>query len=119
MSGEDRAELLAAVWRSLNEITDPCSVAARAPAGLVDMGLIRRVELVPVAEGLRADVLVAVTHPFCMMSGVFLNEVQSRLRLLDGIVEVDAQLDVETMWTPTMMTPEYRQRLGMAEPAAR
>src|SRR5207237_1059138 len=63
----------------LNGIVDPCSVATAMPAGLVDMGLIRAVEIGPgTTGGLRCSVQLCVTHAFCMMTGVFVHEIEKR-----------------------------------------
>ena len=102
------------VLSQLNAIIDPCSVSARAPAGLVDMGLVRQVTLQPLSHGgYRAVVRISVTHPFCVLAGVFLNEVNKRLRALPQIHEVDAGLDSSTVWKPALMTAEYRARLAV------
>jgi metal-sulfur cluster biosynthetic enzyme len=99
-------------WARLNQIIDPCSIAAGAQAGLVDLGLVRSIEFEDLGSGrYKAVVQIIITHPFCMMAGVFLNEVRKRLIEIDGIAEVEATLDAETMWTPELMTPEYRRLL--------
>jgi metal-sulfur cluster biosynthetic enzyme len=101
------------VRKVLNAITDPCSIAAGAPAGMIDMGLVREVSLQPISQhGFQARVRILVTHPFCLLAGVFLNEVQKRLRCLPQIETVDACIDTSTMWRPDMMTPEYRVQLA-------
>jgi metal-sulfur cluster biosynthetic enzyme len=101
------------VRRVLNAITDPCSIAAGAPAGMIDMGLVREVSLQPMSQhGFHVRVRISVTHPFCLLAGVFLNEVQKRLRCLPHIEVVDASIDTSTMWSPNMMTPEYRAQVA-------
>ena len=99
--------------RELNAIIDPCSIAAGAPAGMIDMGLVREASLSRSSQhGYQAHVRISVTHPFCLMAGVFLNEVEKRLRSLPQIDQVDASIDSSTMWRPEMMTPEYRVQLA-------
>jgi metal-sulfur cluster biosynthetic enzyme len=46
------------------------------------------------------------------MAGVFLNEVERRLRSLPQIDQVEASIDSSTMWRPELMTPEYRVQLA-------
>jgi metal-sulfur cluster biosynthetic enzyme len=101
------------VRRVLNAITDPCSIAAGAPAGMIDMGLVREASLHAISlHGYQARVRISVTHPFCLMAGVFLNEVEKRLSCLPQIESVDAGIDSSTMWRPEMMTLEYREQLA-------
>lgn len=102
------AELRERVSTRLNEIVDPCSVAAGAPAGLVEMGLIRRLEVV---DG-EVTVEVRVTHPSCMMAPVFLAQVQQLAGEVPGVTAIHASLDTGFDWTPNDMTPEYRARLS-------
>jgi metal-sulfur cluster biosynthetic enzyme len=103
-----RARLL----EQLNKIVDPCSIATALPAGLVDMGLVRtlNVRALP-AGGIRVDVALTVTHAFCMMSGVFVNEVETLLRGDRDVTEFEVTLDAATLWTEELMTPGYRARL--------
>jgi metal-sulfur cluster biosynthetic enzyme len=46
------------------------------------------------------------------MAGVFLNEVQKRLRNLPQIDQVEASIDSSTIWRPELMTSEYRVQLA-------
>jgi metal-sulfur cluster biosynthetic enzyme len=114
MTSEKAQEQLSSdVFRELNAIVDPCSIAAGAPAGLLDMGLVREATLHPlVSGGYRVCVRISVTHPFCIIAGVFLSEVEKRLRALPSIVEVDASIDSTTLWRPELMSADYRARLA-------
>jgi metal-sulfur cluster biosynthetic enzyme len=53
------------------------------------------------------------------MAGVFLNEVEKRLRELPEVRELDVSMDTETLWTPQLMTQEYRVRLETVRKARR
>jgi metal-sulfur cluster biosynthetic enzyme len=99
----------------LNEIIDPCSAAAGAPAGLVDMGLIRSLEVV---DG-EVTVVVRVTHPSCMMAPIFLAKVQQLANEVPGVTAIHASLDTGFDWTEADMTPEYRERLKLRRARAR
>ncbi len=108
-----REALETAVRDCLNTIVDPCSIAASAPAGLVDMGMVSALTIEDLRGGAhRAVIQIGITHPFCMMAGVFLNEVRQRVPQIAGIAEVEVSLDNETLWTPDRMTPAYRDRLA-------
>jgi metal-sulfur cluster biosynthetic enzyme len=95
----------------LNRIHDPCSCAAGMPAGLVDMGLVRHVEVTDAGDGARVHVTLRVTEPGCMMGAPFASEAAKRLGALPGVAAVEVSLDHVADWTPEDMTPEYRRRL--------
>jgi metal-sulfur cluster biosynthetic enzyme len=98
------------VETTLNQIIDPCSAAAGCPAGLVEMGLVRQVSIDPNDDGLRIEVTLAVTHPFCMMSAVFVNEARLQLAELAGVSAVHINLDTSIIWTDADFTPAYAER---------
>ena len=111
-AGAAAGELRERIGELLNGIVDPCSAAAGAPAGLVEMGLIRTLEVAEGDDGLEVTVVVRVTHPSCMMAPVFLAQVQNLVHELPGVGAIHASLDTGFDWTPNDMTPEYRERLS-------
>lgn len=96
----------------LNTITDPCSVAARTPMGLDDMGLIGEIAVTPGADGAHVALSVGVTHPFCLMAALFMNEAHKRVGAMPGVASVDVRFDAETVWTPERMAPAMRARMA-------
>jgi metal-sulfur cluster biosynthetic enzyme len=106
------AGLVARVIEALNTVVDPCSRAAGAPAGLVEMGLIRTLDIAERDDGLVATVVVRVTHPSCFMAPFFLAQVQELFLQFPEIASVDACLDTGYDWTPADMSETYRQRLA-------
>lgn len=109
----DESEVRAA----LNEIVDPCSRAAGEPAGLVDMGLVRRIEIRE--DGARVDVVLALTEPTCLMGFPFMRSAQERLRALPGVEHVEVSLDPSFDWTPAELSPAYAARLERRRAARR
>jgi metal-sulfur cluster biosynthetic enzyme len=102
----------ATIRQILNEIVDPCSRAAGAPAGLVDMGMIPTITLSDSSnDQIEVGVKLIVTHPFCMMSSIFINEIDQKLSALPGISKVKVEFDASDFWTPDLMSEDYRQRL--------
>jgi metal-sulfur cluster biosynthetic enzyme len=95
----------------LNTIIDPCSIAAGAPAGLVDMGLVREVTVVQAPEGATVRVRIGLTEPGCMIGASFLVRARECLQPLPGIAHVDVQLQHDCDWTPNDLDPAYAQRL--------
>lgn len=85
----------------LNEIQDPCSVAAGAAVGLNDMGLIKAVN----ASGdghVRID--LRLTSPTCNMLGFMAEEASSRVRGLSGVRSVQVVADQGLDWSPALMS---------------
>jgi metal-sulfur cluster biosynthetic enzyme len=93
----------------LNEIIDPCSRAAGEPAGLVDMGLVRRIEVCD--KGTRVEVVLALTEPTCLMGFPFMRSAHQRLTALPGVERVDVTLDPAFEWTQAELSPAYATRL--------
>ena len=100
------------VRAALNEIVDPCSVAAGEPAGLADMGLVRRIEVCPGQEGAHVEVVLALTEPTCLMGFPFVRSARERVAALPGVEAVEVSLDPDFEWTPSEMSPEYAERLA-------
>jgi metal-sulfur cluster biosynthetic enzyme len=101
----------AEVRAALNEIVDPCSAAAGAPAGLDEMGLVREVEILAEPNGARVRVTIGLTQPLCLMGIPFLKSARERLSALPGVAEVDVSLASGIDWTPARLTPAYAERL--------
>jgi metal-sulfur cluster biosynthetic enzyme len=94
----------------LNSIIDPCSAAAGTPAGLSEMGLVRAVNISEGDDGANIQVTLAVTHPFCMMAAVFVNESRIRLSELPGVNSVEVSLDGRYLWSEDDFEPAYAAR---------
>jgi metal-sulfur cluster biosynthetic enzyme len=101
----------AMVRSTLNEIVDPCSAAAGAPAGLDDMGLVRSVEISETASGVAVKVKIGVTEPGCFMIYPFAKEARKRLDEIAAIDVVEVDLDNGHDWMPTDMSERYRKQL--------
>ena len=102
----------AAVRAELNEIIDPCSVVAGAPAGIDELGLVRRLAVSEAPGGVAVEVRIGVTEPGCMMGASFAIKARERLEALAGVVAVDVQLDHTGDWEPADIDPAYAQRLA-------
>jgi metal-sulfur cluster biosynthetic enzyme len=97
---------------ALNTVIDPCSRAAGAPAGLADMGLIRRLEVRPVPPDLvDVHLVIGVTEYACLIGPSFAAEARKRLAPMPGIRELVIDLDGEFDWDPQDMSPAYQARL--------
>jgi metal-sulfur cluster biosynthetic enzyme len=101
----------AEVRAALNEIVDPCSTAAGAPAGLEEMGLVRHVEIRNGRGGTRVRVTIGLTQPLCLMGIPFMKSARERLSAIPGVTQVHVSLASGIDWTPAEMALPYRDRL--------
>jgi metal-sulfur cluster biosynthetic enzyme len=101
-----------AVRAELNAVLDPCSCAAGVPAGLVDMGLVRGVEVSPGLTGATVSVRLTLTEPTCWMGYAFLTAARERLRGMAGVALADVQLVFDGVWRTDDMAPDYRRALA-------
>jgi metal-sulfur cluster biosynthetic enzyme len=93
---------------ALRQIHDPCSIAARTPVDIMAMGLVRGWFW---SNG-RLEVKMCVTAISCTMAPHFLKAAESELAKLDGVLEVDVQVDYTITWTEDMMEEAARERLA-------
>lgn len=100
-------ELRALITSELNEIKDPCSLAAGTPFGLEEMGLVDGVDISEHGEVL---VKLRLTSPFCHMIGFFKVEAQRRLLALPGVVAVSLQADNGLDWSPERISQAAQAR---------
>lgn len=101
----------ALVRATLNQIVDPCSAAAGAPAGLDDMGLVRSVEIRQSPRGAAVRVEIGVTEPGCFMIYPFCREARKRLAEIEQVDTVDVDLANGADWLPSDMSEGYRKLL--------
>jgi metal-sulfur cluster biosynthetic enzyme len=109
----------AEVREALNEIVDPCSAAVGAPAGMVDMGLIREVEIEDGLDGRHVTVRIGLTEPTCLMGPAFVRSAEKRLSALDGVADVEVALTSGLDWTPARLSATYAERLERIRAARR
>lgn len=95
------------VFRVLDEIKDPCSVGFGDPMGLVEMGLVRSVEISPGGD---VNVCLRLTSPFCEMIGFFKNTAVDKIRDLPSVGSVAVETDSGFDWSPEFMSPARQQR---------
>lgn len=109
--GADRSALEARVRAALDDVRDPCSVVAGVPAGLVEMGLVRSLEVDDGPDGAVVRVAIGVTEPTCLMGPSFVTGARERLAAEPGIAHVEVELSADPDWSPLDMSPGYRARL--------
>jgi metal-sulfur cluster biosynthetic enzyme len=91
----------------LDEIMDPCSISAKAPMSIVEMGLVRAIEI----DGGAVHVRLRFTSPGCLMGlTVFWPEITRRVSELPGVESVAIEIE-DSLWSEDDIRPEARERL--------
>ena len=102
------------VFKVLDEIKDPCSVAASVAMGLDEMGIIKSVHI---SDAGHVAVEFRLTSPFCEMIAYMTNEALAKVGALPGVMGVSISNDTGLDWDPDMIAPEAqarrRRRLAM------
>lgn len=93
--------LRSAVEDALNQVYDPCSVAAGHPLGLIDMGLVTNIA---VTDG-NVGITLRVTFAGCMMMPNLAGAAEDVVAALPGVNHVDVDVDMNMTWTPADMKP--------------
>jgi metal-sulfur cluster biosynthetic enzyme len=111
----ERRRFRRTLLKLIDEVIDPCSAVAGAPAGLVEFGLVRGVDLKRAATG-GWDVCVRLmlTEPGCIMGGPFAVRVSDKLASLPAIASLDVQIESVGMWSEAAMGKAYATRLAAA-----
>jgi metal-sulfur cluster biosynthetic enzyme len=87
------------VHEHLQQVIDPCSAASVLPMSILELGLIRDVELV---EG-SLVVHLRLTSPSCMMVAYLAREVTTRLVGLPGVTRIEVRPDEGLDWEPDLI----------------
>ena len=94
------------VWEQLKTCYDP-----EIPVNIVDLGLVYDMRITP--EG-RVDVKMTLTAQGCGMGGAIAADARQKLLTLPGVSDADVQIVWDPPWNPQMISPEGKERLGMA-----
>lgn len=106
-SSNDLVALESAIRVLLDDIKDPCSVAAAVPMGLNEMGIIKSVDIS--TDGI-VDIELRLTSPFCEMIAFFRNETIAKVGALSGVTEVKVRHDSGFDWDHDMIAPAAQAR---------
>jgi len=95
-----------AVRERLDRIVDPCSEARGTDISIVEMGLLKSVE---VDDG-SVHIELRITSPSCMMVGYFIEQAQEHVGSLSGVEEVTLETDAGLSWRDEMMAADAKKR---------
>ena len=111
----ERRRFRRALLKLINEVVDPCSTVAGAPAGLVEFGLVRGVDLQRADTGAwNVCVRLMLTEPGCIMGGPFAVRVRNKLASVPSVASLDVRIESVGMWSEELMGKAYAARLAAA-----
>lgn len=93
-----------AVVEALKQCYDP-----EIPVNVVDLGLIYSVQI---ADS-QVDIQMTLTAVGCPMSSYISDDAKSKVMAVDGVESVNVNIVWEPRWSPDMITPDGRRKLGM------
>lgn len=107
---DENAELTESmVWDQLKNVYDP-----EIPVNIVDLGLVYDMRIEAVGEGgKRVFVAMTLTAQGCGMGPSIAMDARQRIETLPGVEEADVQVVWDPPWSPQMISPEGREKLGM------
>jgi len=88
----------------LKTIYDP-----EIPVNIYELGLIYKINIALPA----VTIDMTLTSPNCPMTDVLMYQIDSRLKLLDGIEEVVVNLTFDPPWDKDMISEEGQLKLGL------
>jgi probable FeS assembly SUF system protein SufT len=97
------------VWSVLRTCYDP-----EIPVNIVDLGLVYDMRVSPEADGSRVDVKMTLTAQGCGMGTSIAADARHKILALPGVLDAAVDIVWDPPWTPQMISPEGRERLGMA-----
>lgn len=105
----------AAIRKALEQVCDPCSIAANAPVSILDMGLVRGWS---VDEEDNLVVHMCVTSPSCTMGPHMVRAAEQLLAAVPGLRSARVEIDPAVFWTPDDMTGQGRELLDARRSAS-
>jgi len=97
------------VWTTLKTCFDP-----EIPVNIVDLGLVYDMRITPEGDGQRIDIKMTLTAPGCGMGTSIAADARLKLLDLPGVTDADVQIVWDPPWNPQMISPDGKERLGMA-----
>lgn len=84
------------------------------PVNIVDLGLIYETEILPLGKKeYRVEIKMTLTAPGCGMGPVLVSDIQEKLRVIQGVVEVQVDLVFDPPWDRERMTEVAKLQLGL------
>ena len=92
------------IEETLRTVHDP-----EIPVNILDLGLVYEIKI---NEGGKVKITMTLTAPACPVAGEIIMEVESKVRVIEGVTDVHVHLTFDPPWTRDMMTEEAKLELG-------
>jgi probable FeS assembly SUF system protein SufT len=102
-------DLESQIWNVLKTCYDP-----EIPVNIVDLGLVYDMRVSPEGEANRVDVKMTLTAQGCGMGTSIAADARHKILALPGVGDATVDIVWDPPWTPQMISPDGRERLGMA-----
>ncbi|MFN2589566.1 MAG: metal-sulfur cluster assembly factor [Actinomycetota bacterium] len=96
-----------AAWAAINEVIDPCSRFNGSHLGLVDLGMVKDVDV----HGSSATITLLLDDPVCMYTFIIQKEIREALAKR-GIDHVEIRVCGDEIWTTDRLSHVAAVRLG-------
>jgi len=97
------------IWDRMKSCYDP-----EIPVNIVDLGLVYDCDIKPVESGgNRVEIKMTLTAPGCGMGDTIRRDVESKIKDVPGVTEVDVQLVWDPQWNQSMMSEAAKLQLGL------
>lgn len=84
------------------------------PVNIVDLGLVYVCKVHPLtSDANKVEIRFTLTAPGCGMGAVLKGDIESKLKQISGISEVDVQGVLEPVWDKNMMSEASKLQLGL------
>jgi len=102
-------DLESQIWNVLKTCYDP-----EIPVNIVDLGLVYDMRVSPEGDTNRVDVKMTLTAQGCGMGTSIAADARHKILALPGVTDAAVDIVWDPPWTPQMISPDGRERLGMA-----
>jgi metal-sulfur cluster biosynthetic enzyme len=92
------------IYAALKQIYDP-----EVGINIVDMGLIYSLDI----EDNKVDLTMTLTSPGCPVGPQILGQIDSTIKALDNVQDVDIKVVWSPPWSPDMLSEEAKDQLGI------
>jgi probable FeS assembly SUF system protein SufT len=84
------------------------------PVNIVDLGLVYETTVLPLGKNdFQVSITMTLTAPGCGMGPVLINDIQEKLKAIEGISEVKVDLVFDPPWDRDKMSEVARLQLGL------
>ncbi len=80
------------------------------PINVWDLGLVYDIKI----DDDKVGIKMTLTAPGCMMGGMIAEDVENKLKALNGVKDAKVELVFDPPWTPDKMSEEAKSQMGIA-----